>query len=70
MRYVERGLLGEIGDIYVLPAWRGRGTAAMMIAAALDWCSGNGCSAVSVTVTPEGEKRHLLSQFFLHQVWL
>ena len=23
MRYVEWGLLGEIGDLYVLPAWRG-----------------------------------------------
>jgi GNAT superfamily N-acetyltransferase len=64
MRYVEWGLLGEIGDIYVLPAWRRRGIAATMIGVALDWSSGKGCSAVSVTVTPEGEKRHTLSQFY------
>jgi aminoglycoside 6'-N-acetyltransferase I len=61
MRYVEWGLLGEIGDLYVLPAWRGRDIAAMMIGVALDWCCDKGCSAVSVTITPEGEKRHTLS---------
>jgi GNAT superfamily N-acetyltransferase len=64
MRYVEWGLLGEIGDLYVLPERRRRGIAAMLVAVGLDWCRGKGCSAVSVTITPEGEERHLLSQFY------
>ena len=33
MRYVEWGL----GDLYVLPAWRGRDITAMMIGVALDY---------------------------------
>jgi hypothetical protein len=36
----------------------------MMIGAALDWCYGKGCSAVQITITPEGEKRHTLSRFY------
>ena len=64
MRYVEWGLLGEIGDLYVMPGYRGRGIAAMLVAVSLDWCRGKGCSAVSVTITPEGEEKHALSGFY------
>jgi aminoglycoside 6'-N-acetyltransferase I len=64
MRYVEWGLLGEIGDLYVLPAKRGCGIGSMLVALALDWCRGKGCAAVSVTITPEGEARHDLSGFY------
>ena len=28
------------------------------------WCRTQGCSAVSVTITPAGERRHGLSQFY------
>ncbi len=35
MRYVEWGLLGEIGDLYVLPERRGMGIAGALVAAAM-----------------------------------
>ena len=63
MRYVEWGLLGEIGDLYVLPGHRHRGIARALVGAAIEWCRGKGW-AVSVTITPEGEERHALSQFY------
>ena len=64
MRYVEQGLLGEVGDLYVLPGHRGRGAARLLLAEAMAWCRGRGCSAVCVTITPEGEARHRLSSFY------
>jgi GNAT superfamily N-acetyltransferase len=64
VRYVEWGRLGEIGDLYVLPEHRRHGLARGLIAAAQSWCRDQGCSAVSVTITPIGEERHRLSRFY------
>ena len=64
MRYVEQGRLGEIGDLYVMPPYRGRGIARRLIGEAMGWCRARGCAAVFVTVTPEGETRHRLSEFY------
>ncbi|MBV8754090.1 MAG: GNAT family N-acetyltransferase [Hyphomicrobiales bacterium] len=64
MYYVEWGRYGEIGDLYVLPPKRRRGIARHLVAAAADWCRRKGCSAVSVTITPEGDTRHDLSKFY------
>jgi GNAT superfamily N-acetyltransferase len=66
MLYVEWGRLGEIGDLYVAPEYRGHGFAKLLIAEAIEWCRNKGCSAVSVVITPDGEKRHRLSQFYAH----
>jgi GNAT superfamily N-acetyltransferase len=62
--YVEWGRLGEIGDLYVLPAHRRRGLARRLVEHAMAWCRTNGCAAVSITITPLGERRHQLSQFY------
>jgi GNAT superfamily N-acetyltransferase len=62
--YVEWGRLGEIGDLYVLPEHRGRGLARSLVERAKTWCRAQGCTAVSVTITPAGERRHRLSQFY------
>ncbi|WP_051248500.1 GNAT family N-acetyltransferase [Inquilinus limosus] len=64
MIYVEGGRLGEIGDLYVLPAARRRGVAAALIAAATARCAAMGCSEMFVVVTPEGEARHGLEGFY------
>jgi aminoglycoside 6'-N-acetyltransferase I len=64
MRMVEHGLVAELGDLYVLPEHRGRGVARSLVAAAASWSRARGCSAIVVTVTPEGEARHRLSGFY------
>ncbi|MGF6229293.1 GNAT superfamily N-acetyltransferase [Inquilinus ginsengisoli] len=64
MFYVEGGRLGEIGDLYVLPAARKMGIAAALIAAAEARCAAMGCSEIFVVVTPEGEARHGLEGFY------
>jgi GNAT superfamily N-acetyltransferase len=64
MLYVEWGRLGEIGDLYVLPEFRMKGIARALVEAAIHWCRSHRCSAVTVTITPQGETRHALSQFY------
>lgn len=64
MLYVEWGRLAEIGDLYVIPEHRGRGFAGRLVNAAVEWSGEKGCNGVYVTVTPEGEARHRLSQFY------
>lgn len=62
--YVEWGRLGEIGDLYVLPEYRRNGLARRLVEHAKAWCRAQGCSAVSVTITPAGERRHRLGRFY------
>lgn len=64
VRYVEWGRLGEIGDLYVLPEHRRHGLARRLVEHAKAWCRAQGCTAVSVTITPVGERRHRLSRFY------
>jgi GNAT superfamily N-acetyltransferase len=64
MLYVEWGRLGEIGDLYVIPSARRKCVATALIEAGKDKCCELGCSAVSVTITPGGEARHGLSDFY------
>ena len=62
--YIEWGRLGEIGDLYVVPEQRRHGVARLLIERAKEWCRARGCSAVSVTITPTGERRQRLSRFY------
>jgi GNAT superfamily N-acetyltransferase len=62
--YIEWCCLGEIGDLYVLPEHRRKGLARRLVEHAKAWCRAEGCSAVSVTITAAGERRHGLTQFY------
>lgn len=64
MLYLEWGRLGEIGDLYVVPEYRQRGVARALVAAAAHWNRARGSSGIYVTVTPEGEARHKLSELY------
>jgi GNAT superfamily N-acetyltransferase len=64
MLYVEWGRMSEIGDLYILPEYRRRGIARALIEAALGWSRNQGCSAVEVVITPDGEASHELSRFY------
>jgi GNAT superfamily N-acetyltransferase len=64
MLYIEWGRLGEIGDLCVLPEERRHGVARALLRAYLDWCREQGCTAVEVVISPEGEAAHGLSRFY------
>jgi len=61
---IELGLSAELEDLYVLPEVRGSGVGAALIAAVKDWCWVQGCTLVSVVVTPEGQAAHNLIEYY------
>ena len=61
---LEYGWSAELEDLYVLPEERGHGLARRLVDAVAEWAASRGCSAVLVTVTPEGEHEHSLTAFY------
>ena len=64
---VEYTRSAELGDLYVVPAARGRGIAAALIEAVTDWSRAQGCRALLVTVAPDGELSHGLTGFYVRR---
>lgn len=64
---IEFGLWGEMGDLYVLPEWRGRGVANALCDAIERFVLESGGTGYQVTVTPIGEKHFQLSEFYRKQ---
>lgn len=58
---IEFGWSAEVGDLYVLPAWRGRGVARALIDAAIAWSRGRGATSLRVTITPHGADANLVA---------
>ena len=51
---IEYGWSAELGDLYVLPEFRGKGISRSLIAAAEDWLREAGAVGYQVTVTSHG----------------
>ena len=64
---IEYGKSAEMDDLYVLPRERGSGVAAALLEAVCNWSSEQGAAVVLVTVTPEGEARHRLVDYYRRQ---
>jgi GNAT superfamily N-acetyltransferase len=63
---LEYGWAAELEDLYVVPELRGSGAARRLVDAAAAWARAEGCTALLVTVTPEGQERHDLIGFYRH----
>ena len=61
---IEFGWSAEMGDLYILPAWRGRGVARALVDAVESYLRDKGATGYQVTVTPFGEDNHGLRGFY------
>jgi GNAT superfamily N-acetyltransferase len=61
---VEFGWSGEMGDLYVLPAWRGRGVSKALVDAVEAFLHAKGASGYQVTITPHAAETYGLAAFY------
>jgi GNAT superfamily N-acetyltransferase len=61
---IEYGYSAEMGDLYVVPEWRGRGVSRMLVNAVEDYLRAMGSPTYRITLAPYGEEAHGLSQFY------
>jgi GNAT superfamily N-acetyltransferase len=61
---IEFGWSAEMGDLYVLPEWRGKGVSRLLVDAAEAFLCGKGAVGYQVTVTPFAEEHHALGQYY------
>jgi aminoglycoside 6'-N-acetyltransferase I len=61
---LEYGGIAELEDLYVLPEHRGAGLGHALIGAACAAAAERGCSAILVTITPEGQSAHDLLGYY------
>jgi GNAT superfamily N-acetyltransferase len=63
---IEYGWWAELGDIYVLPEWRGHGISRALVAAAEEFLKMRGVAGYQVTVTPYASEHHDLARYYEH----
>jgi len=61
---IELGWSAEMGDLYVLPEWRGKGVSRLLIDGAEALLRTKGAVGYQVTVTPFAEEHHALGKFY------
>jgi GNAT superfamily N-acetyltransferase len=61
---IEFGWSAEMGDLYVVPEWRGKGVSLALVQAVEDFLRGRSASGYQVTVTPFAEEHHALKHFY------
>jgi aminoglycoside 6'-N-acetyltransferase I len=61
---LEYGWVAELEDLYVVPELRRAGVARRLVDHLAAWAAGRECSALLVTITPEGERSHGLMRFY------
>jgi GNAT superfamily N-acetyltransferase len=61
---IEYGWSAEMGDLYIIPRWRGRGLARLLTAAIEEFLLSKGVSGYQATVASEGETREHLTAFY------
>jgi GNAT superfamily N-acetyltransferase len=61
---IEFGWSAEMGDLYVMPEWRGRGVSRALISAIEGFLLKRGASGYQVTVTPYAQQQHDLTKFY------
>jgi GNAT superfamily N-acetyltransferase len=61
---IEYGWWAEMGDLYVLPQYRGKGHSRALVAAAETFLKKHGAVGYQVTVTPYAQDHHNLKDFY------
>ncbi len=61
---IEFGWGAEMGDLYVLPEWRGQALSRQLVVAIEDFLKDRGASFYQVTVTPYAQEAHDLRAFY------
>lgn len=61
---IEFGWGAEMGDLYVLPEWRGKGVSRRLVGAIEAYLKDRGASFYQVTVTPHARDAHDLGKFY------
>jgi GNAT superfamily N-acetyltransferase len=62
---IEFGWSAEMGDLYILPEWRGQGVSRRLVEAAEAILKDKGAAGYQVTVTPYASEHHDLKQFYM-----
>ncbi|MCB1377245.1 MAG: GNAT family N-acetyltransferase [Alphaproteobacteria bacterium] len=61
---IEYGWSAEMGDLFVLPEWRGGGVARLLVATAEDFLRARDAAGYQVTVSAAAEARHGLRHVY------